>query len=167
MTNPTKPGPRAITKQDQVIGHNIKTCRILSGIQGPAIAKQLDIRTAQYYKLETGENHTTLSRASRIADTFNVSVDDLINEEKEFSKKDLKLIKPLIINFLKIDNMQHRCDVWGLIIEYLDEDVQEKFKFDSSNIDNTKLLSSAFVQIKSSAHQIRIMTFIYDIIKIK
>lgn len=167
MDDLKKSSPRAMTEMDVAIGHNIKTCRILSGVQSPDIAKQLDIKAAQYYKLESGKNHTTLSRASEMADIFNVSVNDFVIDEQEFSQDDLKAIKPLIINFLKIENMQHRNDVWDLIIKFINENSKEKHKFDTSNINNTKLLAAAYISIKSVSYRTQIMNFIYAVIKIK
>lgn len=167
MDNSRKIGPRATTEKDVAIGHNIRTCRILSGIQSPYIADKLDIKTAQYYKLESGKNHTTLSRALEMANVFNVSVDEFVNNEHEFSKEDLKVIKPLMINFLKIENMQYRNDVWDLIMKFINENSDEKYNFDTSDINNTRLLATAFLNIESDSSRTQIMNFIYAVIKIK
>lgn len=159
-------GSRSITKRDRIIGHNIKTYRILQGMQSPYLAEELDIKPAQYYKLESGKNHISLPRAYQMARIFGISIDRLVDEEHKFSKNDLKIIKPLIICFLRIENVQHRKNAWSLIHNFLDIDLVE-YTFAAKDVNDTELLATSFLSLRSKSQQTQVMNFIYAIIKIK
>lgn len=159
MDNQNKASPRAATEQDAIIGHNIRICRILSGVRTDQVVEQLDIKAPQYYKLESGKTRTTLARASKLADIFDMSVNDFVKNEQEFSLEELSIIKPLIINFLKLEDMQHRRDVWKLITELSNN--SPKHVSAACDINSTKLLAKAYLSVESGSCRARIMNFIY------
>ena len=64
------------------IGNRIKQRRVALGLSQADAAKQLDISTPAFCKIETGQTDLNISRLLQIAKTFKVPVMTLVTDEE-------------------------------------------------------------------------------------
>ncbi|WP_029284310.1 helix-turn-helix domain-containing protein [Pedobacter sp. R20-19] len=76
------------------IGQNIKQRRVALGLSQADAAKLLNISTPAFCKIETGQTDLNVSRLLQIAETFNISVTQLLGENAvEHSSEDITALK--------------------------------------------------------------------------
>lgn len=69
------------------VGDNIKKLRKEKGLQQKQIAIELDIDQSNYNKIENGKREPSLDLINKLAGLFGVSVDDILNPDKEIPKE--------------------------------------------------------------------------------
>jgi len=74
------------------IGENIKQSRVALGLSQANAAKQLNISTPAFCKIETGQTDLNISRLLQIAKTFKVPIMQLLSGNKEESNPSEELI---------------------------------------------------------------------------
>jgi len=76
------------TKQNLMnVGSNIKRIRKDRGLQQKQIAIDLGIDQSNYNKIENGKREPSLDLLNRLAEMFNVSVNDILNPGNELPKE--------------------------------------------------------------------------------
>jgi transcriptional regulator with XRE-family HTH domain len=69
------------------VGENIKKLRKEKGLQQKQIAIELGIDQSNYNKIENGKREPSLDLLNKLAGLFGVSVDDILNPNKELPKE--------------------------------------------------------------------------------
>lgn len=64
------------------VGKNIKYSRRMRNVTQSQLGKSLNISAQQIHKYETGGNDISFIKLLKIAEILNISLDDLINNEK-------------------------------------------------------------------------------------
>jgi transcriptional regulator with XRE-family HTH domain len=68
------------------VGDNIKKLRKEKGLQQKQIAIELGIDQSNYNKIENGKREPSLDLLNKLAGMFGVSVDELLNPDKDMPK---------------------------------------------------------------------------------
>jgi transcriptional regulator with XRE-family HTH domain len=69
------------------VGDNIKKLRKEKGLQQKQMALELGIDQSNYNKIENGKREPSLDLLNKLAGLFGVSVDDILNPDKELPKE--------------------------------------------------------------------------------
>lgn len=67
------------TKEDKLIGLNIRRARIISDMTQTELASKLDIHYQQLQKYESGSNRTSVSKMMEISKILNKPIEYFIN----------------------------------------------------------------------------------------
>lgn len=94
------------------IGENIKQSRIALGLSQADAAKQLNISTPGFCKIETGQTDLNVSRLLQISKTFKVSVIELLSGKQEesgsFSEEIIALKEELLAKEEEINKLRKK-----------------------------------------------------------
>jgi len=102
---------------NKIISENIRTIREMKNLTRDYVAGEMDMSTSGYGKIERGEIDLTISKISRIAAIFGISISDLLFFDVSFffsNGKDKKLenetryINNAEIRVMKMDNNRFR-----------------------------------------------------------
>ena len=69
------------------IGKNIKKIRKDKGLLQKQVAIELNIDQSNYNKIENGKRAPSVEMLNKLADFFGVTVDDILNPDKEVPKE--------------------------------------------------------------------------------
>ncbi|GAA0428936.1 hypothetical protein GCM10008934_18240 [Virgibacillus salarius] len=72
---------------DISFGHKIKSLREKNGLSQENLAKQLNVSRQAVYKWETNKGYPDIVNLIRISDIFEVTLDELIREDKDLQDK--------------------------------------------------------------------------------
>ena len=98
------------------IGNNIKKIRKEKGLQQKQVALELGLDQSNYNKIENSKREPSIDVLNKLANLFGVSVDDILNPDKELPKEvtveDKTTLEHVItsysIHYTKLyDNLQH------------------------------------------------------------
>ena len=63
---------------NKIVSHNIRTIREMKNLTRDFVAGELEMTYSVYGKIERGEIDITISKISRLADIFGISISDLL-----------------------------------------------------------------------------------------
>ena len=63
---------------NKIVSHNIRTIREMKNLTRDFVAGELEMTYSGYGKIERGEIDITISKISRLADIFGISISDLL-----------------------------------------------------------------------------------------
>ena len=69
------------------IGENIKKIRKDKGLQQKQVALELNVDQSNYNKIENGKREPSIDLLNKLANLFGVSVDDILNPDKDLPKE--------------------------------------------------------------------------------
>ena len=109
------------------IGNNIKKYRELNKMTQKDVAEILEVEPGTISKYESGMIEPNIESLKRLAETFNITVDELINEEEKFDIEK--------INILNILREQKEMQLKGNLYH----NTQIKFAYNTNHIEGSKL----------------------------
>lgn len=85
-----------------ILSERVKKLRVDRGLSQEVVAKQLDISRPSYDKIENGDKELTVSQATRLANLFGVSLDELLFETVSEAGKsyDVEKYRQMIFSFI-------------------------------------------------------------------
>lgn len=69
------------------IGENIKRIRKDKGLQQKQVALEIGLDQSNYNKIENGKREPSIEVLNKLANLFGVTVDDILNPDKELPKE--------------------------------------------------------------------------------
>jgi len=115
------------------IGNNIKELRKSKGVTQQQIADLINMHRSNYSKVENGQREISISALNKIAKYFNVSIDDIINNNEVPEEINVEN-KPLLEKVKLIEELEE--DEQNMVFKFIDSLLtKKKFKdFFNKNI---------------------------------
>lgn len=104
---------------------NLKEFRIAKGLTQKAVADYIGCSSVVYSRYETGDREPSLDILIKIADCFEVSLDDIIGRQKPNSDKLTAYEKDLLAAARKADE-RARQDALNMLASHSGENKKEK-----------------------------------------
>jgi XRE family transcriptional regulator, regulator of sulfur utilization len=103
------------------IGEKIRQIRLMKGYSQESLADMLGISTTAYGDIERNKTELTISRASEIAKTLNISILDLL--EIELQPLDFSIEKLHLEN----EKLKAEAEKWQIAAAYWQEKYENRF----------------------------------------
>ena len=108
------------------IGNNIKELRKSKGVTQQQIADLINMHRSNYSKVENGQREISISALNKIAKYFNVSIDDIINNNEVPEEINVEN-KPLLEKVKLIEELEE--DEQNMVFKFIDSLLtKKKFK---------------------------------------